>query len=137
MNRIHLVTAGLCLSIAGLLLAGRQTLSQSFGPSGNSGPYLTHIATDKPIYRSGERLYVRAVMLQAVGHMPGAAGIANFEIKGPKGNTVTSGFATVTDSVAGFSWTIPSDQAGGEYTIRVNSGNGDPPAERKFDIRAY
>jgi len=30
-------------------------------------------------------------------------------------NTITSGLAMVTDSVAGFSWNIPADQTGGEY----------------------
>ena len=140
---IHLVTAGSCVFVAAWLIAGAQMLPapglpQDFGVSVNSGPYLTHVATDKPIYRSGEKLYVRAVMLQAVGHQPGAGGTATFEIKGPKGNTVASGFAMVADSVAGFSWNIPADQAGGEYTVRVTHPmRGDPPAERKFDIRAY
>ncbi len=60
------------------------------------------------------------------------------EIKGPKGDTVASGFAPLQESVYGFSWTIPSSQAGGEYTIKLSDPfTGQPPAERKFDIRAY
>ena len=31
---------------------------------------LAHVSTDKPIYRSGERLYVRGVFLRAAGHTP-------------------------------------------------------------------
>jgi hypothetical protein len=141
-HRIHLIAAGFGFFIAVCLIAGAPILpaplQQGFGFSGNSGTYLTHIATDKPIYRPGERLYVRAVMLQAAGHLPGAGGVSNFEIKGPKGNTVASGVVGIADSVAGFSWNIPADQPGGEYKIRVTHPmSGDPPAERKFDIRAY
>jgi len=142
-HRNHLVTVGFCLLIAAWLISGKTILpapgvSQNFGASGNIGPWLTHIATDKPIYRSGERLYVRAVMLQAVGHLPGAFGTATFEIKGPKGDTVASGSAGVTDSVAGYNWVIPADQPGGEYTVRVSRPmSADPPAERKFEIRSY
>jgi hypothetical protein len=77
-------------------------------------------------------------MLQAIGHLPGAVGTATFEIKGPKGDTIASGPAVVTDSVAGYTWNIPGDQVGGEYTVRVSRPmNGDPPAERKFEIRSY
>src|SRR5262245_14981389 len=99
--------------------------------------YLTHITTDKPIYRTGEKLYVRGVILRANGHTAMASNSsASFEIKGPKGDTVASGFSPVVDSTVAFSWDIPASQAGGEYTVRIlhpQSGNG----ERKFDIRAY
>jgi hypothetical protein len=54
--------------------------------------YLTHVATDKPIYRTGEKLYVRGVLLGANGHAPvTGSGTTFFEIKGPKGDTVTDG----------------------------------------------
>jgi hypothetical protein len=66
------------------------------------------------------------------------SGIAFIEIKGPKGETVTTGAAGIMDSTIGFSWTIPTTQAGGEYTVRVSHPlTGDAPAERKFDIRSY
>ena len=61
----------------------------------------------------------------------------SFEIKGPKGDTVTSGVSAIIDSVAGFSWDIPAGQAGGEYTVRISHPAADGRAERKFDIRAY
>src|SRR5262245_40870571 len=85
--------------------------------------YLTHLATDKPIYRTGEKVYVRGVVLGEHGHSPnpqGSSGPASFEIKGPKGDTVASGTSTLIDSVVGFSWDIPAGQAGGEYTVRVS-----------------
>jgi hypothetical protein len=102
------------------------------------GAYLTHISTDKPIYRTGEKLYVRSVVLRAEGHTPmTSAGTASFQIKGPKGDIVASGTSPINDSVSGFAWEIPASQAGGEYTIRISHPWSDAPAERKFDIRAY
>src|SRR5437867_364870 len=104
------------------------------GDPGGGERYLTHVATDKPIYRTGEKLYIRAVVLRANGHSPMTGpGTASFEIKGPKGDTVASGTAAVMDSIVGFSWDIPASQAGGEYTVRIFNPLG-APAERKSDI---
>jgi len=132
---------------AGFMLGGpvaRPVTPQITGDLPAGERYLAHIATDKPIYRTGEKLYVRGVVLRADGHSPIASpqgstgtGTASFEIKGPKGDTVASGVSAIIDSVVGFGWDIPSSQAGGEYTVRVFLPGGDAPAERKFDIRAY
>jgi hypothetical protein len=124
------VAAGLggILVLAATLILGGQPDTES---------YLTHISTDKPVYHTGERLYARGVFLRANGHSPmaGSQG-ASFTIKGPKGDTVASGSSTFIDSVMGLAWDIPSNQAGGEYTIHIISPLG-LPAERKFEIRAY
>ena len=41
----------------------------------------------------------------------------------------------VEDSVWGYRWDVPEGQAGGEYTVKVSYPfDGQPPAERKFDI---
>jgi len=131
------IVIGLLFIAAGFMLGG-----QAPGTGVVTDRYSTHIATDKPIYRAGEKVYVRGVILRANGHAPikslqGNSGAASFEIKGPKGDTVASGFAGVVDSVAGFSWDIPASQAGGEYTVRVSYPSGDVWAERKFDIRTF
>jgi len=141
---IHAVLAGLCagLFVVGSLVLGGQALvptPQLVVDLSGSERYLTHVSTDKPIYRTGEKLYVRGVVLRADGHVPAnPANPAYIEIKGPKGDTVASGISTIVDSVMGFSWEIPASQAGGEYIVRIsNPFTGDAPAERKFDIRAY
>jgi len=141
---IYAVLAGFCaglLVVASFLLGGQAPVPspQLSIDMGGSDRYLTHVSTDKPIYRTGEKLYVRGVVLRADGHTPtNPANPAYIEIKGPKGDTVASGSSTIVDSVIGFSWNIPASQAGGEYTVRVsNPFTGDAPAERKFDIRAY
>lgn len=102
--------------------------------------YLTFISTDKPLYRPGERIYVRGVVLHSASRKPLAGAEANalVEIKGPKGDTVASGMVASQESVVGFQWDVPQEQAGGEYTIKVSYPfEGYTPAERKFDIRAY
>jgi hypothetical protein len=108
---------------------------------GGPDRYLTHLSTDKPIYRRGETMYMRGVILHHATRkpLPSDAQIsALVEIQGPKGDTVASGYVAAQDSVLGYSWTIPDEQAGGEYTIKVTDPfNGQPPAERKFDIRAF
>ena len=113
---------------------------QNIGELGGTDRYVVHVATDKPIYRTSERLYVRGMFLRADGHTPMTPSLnptASFEIKGPKGDTVGSGSAAIIDSVAGFSWDIPAGQAGGEYTVSISHPSADGRAERKFDVRTY
>src|SRR5881396_2809690 len=146
----HLLQGVAAVSIGGLFIAAGFVLggevrpfaapAQTAAEFGGVERYLIHVSTDKPIYRSGERLYVRGVLLRADGHTPLASSLSetvSFEIKGPKGDTVASGVSSIIDSVAGFSWDIPPTQAGGEYTVRISHPGADGRAERKFDIRAY
>ena len=97
---------------------------------------------------STRRDAIRARCAHALHHAQAnydrAALQAVIEIKGPKGDTVASGPVTpgsqgqLPECVYGFSWPIPPSQAGGEYTIRMSYPyTGQPPAERKFDVRAY
>ncbi|HEY3321456.1 MAG TPA: MG2 domain-containing protein [Planctomycetota bacterium] len=108
---------------------------------GGADRYLTAVSTDKPIYKPGEKVYVRGVLLHAVSHKPlpdNQQSNATIEIKGPKGDSVASGNTQTQDSVWGFAWDIPKDLPGGEYTCKVTyPWNGHAPAERKFDVRAY
>jgi hypothetical protein len=130
------------LVIGATLIGAAKVPSPPITPQivGNVGvieTYRTHIATDKPIYRTGEKVFVRGILLGSDDHVPmSTPGTASFEIKGPKGDTVASGFASIVDSVAGFSWDIPAGQPGGEYVVRISQAQGDT-AERKFEIRAY
>ncbi len=106
---------------------------------GGADRYLTHLSTDKPIYRPGEQIYVRGVVLHHRTNTPHSENIsATVEIIGPKGDAVASGPATAEDSVLAFAWTIPAEQPGGQYAVKVSHPwTGDAPVERNFDIRAY
>ncbi|GMV41369.1 MAG: hypothetical protein AMXMBFR64_30850 [Myxococcales bacterium] len=137
----------LSMALAALLLAGAAgvALSQSAGdPSaelGGAERYLTHLSTDKPVYRAGETVYVRAVVLGAHDHKPvsqPAPPWAWFEVQGPKGDVIASGTGQTQDSIATFQWVVPAGQAGGEHTLVIKwQQSGWAPAERTFDVRAY
>ena len=107
---------------------------------GGADRTLTYINTDKPMYRPGEKVYIRGVVLNAHTHVPlpvGGGPAMTYQVLGPKGDVVASGATQVTDSVAGFTWDVPQGQPGGEYKVKLTSTTGDAPAERKFDVRAY
>src|SRR5580658_5321126 len=126
----------LAIVILGLLLA-----AQSGAPGVENGCYLGHLSTDKPIYRSGERVYLRGVILGALDHKPMADGepaYAMLRVTGPKGEQLFAQNSQIQDSVAGFCWDVPADAAGGQYTATISfPANGFPPAKRDFEVRAY
>jgi alpha-2-macroglobulin-like protein len=145
--RLGMLSASLAtLAACWQLALAQESPPQPPSPSGASSEllggadrYLTHVSTDKPIYRPGEQLYVRGVVLHHLTNSPLSESIsAAVEIVGPKGDVVASGPAVAEDSVLAFAWTIPAEQAGGQYTVKLtHPWTGDAPAERKFDIRAY
>ncbi|HEY9715582.1 MAG TPA: MG2 domain-containing protein, partial [Chroococcales cyanobacterium] len=116
---------------------GRATSATLGGPL----RFLTAISTDKPIYRGGDTVYIRGVVLNAATHEPLQAAqtsYATVQIKGPKGDVVTTGSASTENSLWSFSWSVPQEQAGGEYTASVSyPSDGWTPAERKFDVRTF
>lgn len=127
----------------GLLAEGetKQEVSKTTQQLGGGDRYLTAISTNKSIYKPGETMFMRAVVLHHTTRKPLAKdqqSTVAIEIKGPKGDVVAGGQITTENSVAGFSWNVPEEQAGGEYTIHVMHPHaGHAPAERKFDIRNY
>ncbi|WP_224364821.1 MG2 domain-containing protein [Hyalangium versicolor] len=119
----------------------QQVLGTKADTNSVGGPnrYLTFVSTDKPLYRPGEQVLARGVMLEAITRKPNPqAQQATIEIRGPKGDVVTAASVQTENSVWGYSWTVPAEQAGGEYTLKVSyPWTGEAPAERKFDVRAY
>jgi alpha-2-macroglobulin-like protein len=108
---------------------------------GGADRCLTYISTDKPIYRTGDKVFFRGITLNASNHKP-IVDIRpvnpSVQIMGPKGEVVGGGTAVSKDSVWSFSWQVPPGQAGGEYTIHATyPWQGYTDADRKFDVRAY
>ena len=137
MHAIRLLSVGaVCL----FLTAGSNKVVDPITTQRVGGPtrYLTHVSTDKPIYKIGETVYVRGVVLDAKTRVPAPNGqFAQITIKGPKGETITAGQSQVTDGAFGFSWVVPEGQAGGEFTLSAAGAYGHAPGERKFDVRVY
>ncbi|PZM84080.1 MAG: A-macroglobulin complement component [Candidatus Melainabacteria bacterium] len=115
----------------------KKTAAQTLG---SSNRFLTFMSTDKPLYQSGERVFIRGVMLDSSSHQPktGYGGNAYIQVLGPRGQAIASGQAQIHDSIWSYAWNISRDQAGGEYTIVVSYPfGGHAPAERKVDVRSY
>ena len=140
MVRAALVALAALGSVVGL---GQQPASEAPATTelGGADRALTAVSTDKPVYKEGETVYVRAVALRALDRQPAFAHdgtAATFQVRGPKGEILASGVGVLKDAVAAFRWEIPSGQAGGEHTLVVAWPNeGWAPAERAFDVRAY
>ncbi len=100
---------------------------------------LAHLSTDKPVYRPGEKVFARAVMLDAFNHKPVAkASWMTFEVRSARGELVAQLGSSAQESVAPFGWEIPQGTAGGTYTLVAKfPGDGYPDAEMTFDIRSY
>jgi len=109
------------------------------GDLGGPERYLAHLSTDKPVYRPGERLYARAVVLEAFSRKPlPRVSWATFEIKSARGEKVMEGQSACENGLAPLGWEIPAGQAGGTYTLIAKfPSEGTPPSEMAFDVRAY
>ncbi len=105
---------------------------------GGEARYLGHLATDKPLYRPGETVYARALLLHAFSRAPLAgAHSVEFVVESPKGERVTAGWGAVENGVGAFHWEIPKEQVGGTYRIVTHFPSGYPDAEVELDVRAY
>jgi uncharacterized protein YfaS (alpha-2-macroglobulin family) len=103
--------------------------------------FLTAVSTDKPIYRTNEKLYVRGVLLNSYNHKPlnqNKNATADIHIRGPQGEIVASGKVSATNSIWTFAWDIPDNLNGGEYLIEASyAGNDCLPAIRKFELQDF
>lgn len=126
--------AGATLIWGGVAAAGVVTAEQL---GGEARP-IVYLSTDKPIYRTGEKLYIRAIALDALTNFPtDIKRGAKIEIINSRGETVFSTYRGGSEGPAfGAAWEIPGSLPGGEYTLRVTAGQS-APAERRFEIRSY
>lgn len=89
--------------------------------------YTSHVSTDMPMYRPGDSVRVRVVALSALGRAPVSDSesppMCKVEITTPKGDTATTLFLNMQNSVAGGSWQVPRGTPGGVYVaVRVAVG---------------
>eukprot|EP01117_Protostelium_nocturnum_P005670 TRINITY_DN2049_c0_g1_i3.p1 TRINITY_DN2049_c0_g1~~TRINITY_DN2049_c0_g1_i3.p1 ORF type:complete len:1420 (+),score=454.86 TRINITY_DN2049_c0_g1_i3:93-4352(+) len=112
----------------------------------SSERFLTHLSTDKPIYRAGEKVYIRGVVLHGLTRVPHPdlpnkmrGKYAVLEVISPSGDKVFEvNLENGEESVVSGFWDIPPTQAGGDYKIRLSWKFANfPPAEREFNIRTF
>jgi hypothetical protein len=118
--------------------------------------YLTHLATDKPMYRPGETVHFRSLTLERFSLKPVQDELRlQFTITGPQGEEIMKQLGssrlrkadgstvTMTDGkpVAGIGageFLIPPTIAGGEFTLKVREANNRfPEQERKFIVNNF
>lgn len=105
---------------------------------GGPNRFLTSVSTDKSIYKAGETVFVRGVVLDANTHVPVGNGTASqITVKGPKGETLMQSQSNVQDGAFGFSYVLGPDAAGGEYRVEAQGALGHAAGVRKFEVRAY
>ncbi|MBM4781239.1 MAG: A-macroglobulin complement component [Archangiaceae bacterium] len=105
---------------------------------GGPNRFLTSVSTDKSIYKAGETVFVRGVVLDANTHVPVGNGTASqITVKGPKGETLIQSQSNVQDGAFGFSYVLGDDAPGGEYRVEAQGALGHAAGVRKFEVRAY
>lgn len=121
-------------SLVCLLAGGAVITAEKLGGRCRTLPYLS---VDKPIYRLGETVFLRAVVLQADDNLPCRRTLGGtLTVLDSRERQVYSRNLYVIDSVAGAAWNILRALRGGVYTARVEF-DGSPAAVRKFEIRSY
>ncbi len=141
LKKIFTLVGGLLIALMGWTTTGEQMKSIITTETlGGEERYLIYTSTDKPIYRTGENVYLRNIFLNAKDNTPINHGYANIHLKirGPKGDIVFQQHAQADESSAGVKWTVPEGTPGGQYTALISSPSlGSPETERTFEIRAY
>ena len=96
-----------------------------------AGP-LVHVSTDRPVYRPGEPVFVRAVVLDRVTRLPlpGQQQLVA-QLCDAKGAPIANDYDQgAPGGVGSFRFEVPAGSAGGPHTIVVQSPNGAFPPER-------
>lgn len=97
------------------------------------------VSVDKPMYRMGETVFAKAVLIDAHSRTPLAKALSvQFQVRSPKGDVVATVNSAADRGSAAFAWPVPEGQPGGEYTLVARfPWNGYAASETKFDVRAY
>lgn len=116
---------------------GRDRVSHTFKLDTAAAGSLTHLTTDRPIYRPGETIYTRALLLDRVTLQPKHADTrCSAKLLDAKGATITEGFDSGEGDIRGlsgirsFALAIPDTSPGGVHTIEFRTEDGSTPIER-------
>jgi hypothetical protein len=102
--------------------------------------YVTRLSLDKPLYQSGETIYLRSLTLSRFGLEADHQAPVRFEILGPGGATVAgSVLEGVTErGVGNAALRLPEGLADGKYTLVARSpDNLFPEQKRTFLVRRH
>lgn len=146
MKKIFLVS--ILIGMAAMAFAfGNKDLPGDFSDTvtrdqlGSGTRYASYLSTDRGVYKPGDTLFIRALILEADTNSGINRNIeSTIQVIGPRGDIYTEEYIYSNSGTFSNQWTIPSDLPGGEYTIKMNFSaysGGFPPAERKIRILSY
>lgn len=110
--------------------------------------YLTHLATDKPMYQPGETVRFRALILDRFRLQPPREPLqVSLAVLDPQGAELATfagpsqlkiGTLPELPGMAAAEFPLPDSAAGGEYTLKFHEGSGHAPDQvRKFIVNKY
>lgn len=95
-----------------------------------------YLQVDKPLYKPGETLWLRAWDLQAKDLSGQASGVSTYELISPKGAVVLKKLVQTTNGYSTNDFELPAEVPGGEYKLRVRSPAG-ATGERPIIVSRY
>ncbi len=88
--------------------------------------YVTHLATSKPTYRTGEMLYFRSLTLDRFSLKPPAPEVRlTFTLLGPDNQPVFRETGVTQNGIAGGQFPLALDLDEGQYTLQVAAASAD------------
>lgn len=103
---------------------------------------VTRASTDKPLYRPGEVVRLRAVALESLRLTPASDASLRVKILDPRGGVAFDRELATTSGVTAWEHQVPEDAPGGRWKVVVEAptsiaGSPVAPAEAEFDVRRY
>ncbi len=98
--------------------------------------YGLFLSSDKPVYRPGQTIHVRALALATTDHRPAGGQDIHFTILDPNGQPLAQRVVPGSDfGIAGFDLPLAADAAHGQYTLQAQMG--DTVSERAVEVGDY
>lgn len=96
------------------------------------------VETDKPLYRPGETIWVRAAELRLQGNRPGAAKVWHtYELISPRGTVAQAQRLETERGHSRTQFDLDKSVAGGEYIVRVRNRKTGHLGQRKVVVGVY
>jgi hypothetical protein len=99
-------------------------------------PTRAHVATDKPLYRPGDTIWVKTWHLTTATFAAAANGGIRYELVGPRGNVVLTRSVEQRGGGAANDFVLPTSAPGGVWVVRAATADGQR-AERRVVVLGY
>jgi uncharacterized protein YfaS (alpha-2-macroglobulin family) len=102
---------------------------------------MTHVATDKPVYRPGETIRMRGIALESLRLMPAGDVPMLLRLTDPRGGVVLEQQMPSVTGVTAWEHTLDADAPGGAYELELKGIAGEEglvaPSKIEIPVRAY